>query len=325
MTANQPQAMVETQLPGEQLHYIRRPSLVVPLLSCAVQVISDRPWVLRQLPKLYPSATSCLAEQSVEAVVVVGTTVPVSPADGAATAELSADVRSSRPAILGQLEDFIDTTAIAGCSRSALIHAGAVGSEGKGVILPAQSGAGKSTLVAALALSGFRYLSDELAVVDGSPPALHPYPKAICLKDGGWRVLGTLFQLPRRPLRARRPDGRCVRYLEAPLPYSFDDHVAVRYVVIPRRQAGADSHLDSINRAEALAELARNSVNLPRYGERGLELLAESVEGADCYALTYDSLRGAVEIIRELMGPNSTRSRPLASVGMRLDDPEHLA
>ena len=47
-----------------------------------------------------------------------------------------------------------------------MLHAAALERNGRAVILPGDPGAGKSTLTAALMLSGWRLLSDEITLVD---------------------------------------------------------------------------------------------------------------------------------------------------------------
>src|SRR5579864_2048966 len=50
--------------------------------------------------------------------------------------------------------------------RRVFIHAGAVGWQGRAILLPGQSFTGKTSLVAALVRAGAGYYSDEFAVVD---------------------------------------------------------------------------------------------------------------------------------------------------------------
>jgi hypothetical protein len=86
------------------------------------------------------------------------------------------------------------------------IHAGAVGWQGKAILLPGRSGSGKTTLVAALVRAGGVYLSDEYVVLDADG-WVHPFPRRLGIrgKDGGServsaRALGG--RIGRRPLRA---------------------------------------------------------------------------------------------------------------------------
>jgi HprK-related kinase A len=64
-----------------------------------------------------------------------------------------------------------------------MIHAAVVEKNDQAVILPAAPDAGKSTLVAALVLSGWRLLSDELALIDRKTGWIHPLPRPIRLKN----------------------------------------------------------------------------------------------------------------------------------------------
>jgi hypothetical protein len=66
------------------------------------------------------------------------------------------------------------------------IHAGVVGVNGRGVVLPAPSFAGKSSLVAALVAEGASYYSDEFAVLD-SEGRVHPYPRPLSIRREGAR------------------------------------------------------------------------------------------------------------------------------------------
>jgi hypothetical protein len=201
------------------------------------------------------------------------------------------------------LEHWVNTAAVASSfDRYVLVHAGVVSSGGAGVLIPGASGAGKSTLVAALCLEGFSYLSDELAVVDAESLSVLPFLKAICLKAGGWSALGAAFPVPAPLLTAFRIDGEKLFFLEPPLPSPSDRHTKVQYVIVPVRRPGAPPDLAPCSRAVALAELARQSLNLPRHGGSGVEVLARVVEEAECFLLTYDDLGGAVAAIATLSG-----------------------
>jgi hypothetical protein len=72
--------------------------------------------------------------------------------------------------------------AVASNARSTLfVHAGVVGWQGHGILLPGASRSGKSSLVAALVRAGADYYSDEYAIVDGQGHVL-PYAKPLLLR-----------------------------------------------------------------------------------------------------------------------------------------------
>jgi hypothetical protein len=76
-----------------------------------------------------------------------------------------------------------------------MFHAGALAGEaGEGVILVGESHHGKSTLTLALMLSGYHFFSDEVAAVRLADGMLHPFPRALSLRDGTIALLGLAGQ-----------------------------------------------------------------------------------------------------------------------------------
>jgi hypothetical protein len=73
------------------------------------------------------------------------------------------------------------------------IHAGVVGTKHGCILLPAQAGSGKSSLTAALVHRGFRYFSDEVALLQRSDFRVPPMPLAICVKSTGWDVMAQFY------------------------------------------------------------------------------------------------------------------------------------
>ena len=65
--------------------------------------------------------------------------------------------------------------------RRVFVHAGAVGWNGRAIILPGQTRSGKTTLVAALVRAGATYYSDEYAVID-TQGRVHPYPRPLMIR-----------------------------------------------------------------------------------------------------------------------------------------------
>lgn len=66
-------------------------------------------------------------------------------------------------------------------STNVFIHAGAIGWNGSGIIIPGKSYSGKTTLVSELIKIGAEYYSDEYAVLDENG-YLHPYPKMLSMR-----------------------------------------------------------------------------------------------------------------------------------------------
>lgn len=69
-----------------------------------------------------------------------------------------------------------------------LFHAAALSRRDKGVILAADSGCGKTTLTLALVRQGFKFLSDDVAVLGLNDGELAPYPRSLLVREGTFQV-----------------------------------------------------------------------------------------------------------------------------------------
>ena len=184
--------------------------------------------------------------------------------------------------------------------RFVLLHAGSVALRGRGMILPADAGSGKTTLVAGLMAAGFRYLSDDVAVIGGSRGALFPFVKSLFVKAGSREVLAPLFpELAATPPH-RRASGERAWYLHPRVGSWPSGPVPIRYVVCPEFVRGAETALTPIARGDAMIKLLEQSFNVQRRGVDAVSLLAEVVRSADCYALVLGDLAAAVHLLRRL-------------------------
>jgi hypothetical protein len=182
------------------------------------------------------------------------------------------------------------------------IHAGLVRCGGKCLLLPAESGAGKSTLVAGLAAAGYEIWGDDTAVLTVDSFQARPVPCGIGLKPGSWPILagGGFPRLAQAPIHTR-PDGKRVRYLLPP-DYAVADAMAtapIGWIVFPRFDAGAQTALVSVSKAEALRRLLPGFVRL---GSNDLEAshvaqLVRWVDGVPAYDLHLSSLDEAIILL----------------------------
>lgn len=172
------------------------------------------------------------------------------------------------------------------------------------LILPAPPGSGKSTLAAALMLSGWRLLSDELALLDPHAGRLEPFVRPVSLKNASIGIIGGRF-----PEAVFTPAVReTVKGTVAHLRPTVDSLLASRqqalprWLVFPRFVAGASWSLEPLGRPEATVELAKNAFNLPVLGRPGFAALADMVDQCDCYTLEYGSLDEAIGGFAALAG-----------------------
>lgn len=190
------------------------------------------------------------------------------------------------------LWDLTRATATAGTERL-LLHAGAVSRDGAGVIIPGVSGAGKSTLTAALVLSGFDYLTDEMAALspDGS---VSSFPRPLSLDDGARTVLAATF-------------GGVARLGATPVapdelrPGATAASARLRAVVMPRRGPASPAEPQVLSTSDALLELITHSVNLDVHGGAGVAALAALADAVPCVRLSTDDLGRACRAVAELV------------------------
>jgi hypothetical protein len=212
--------------------------------------------------------------------------------------------RSADPAtILGHLVWHVNQQVIAAEDR-VLVHAGAVAHGDRAVLLPAAMEAGKTTLVAGLLLRGYRYLSDEAAVIDPSTLQVLPYAKPLSVDPGSWPVLPGL-----RPQVLPDTVDYLARQWQVPIGAVPGGEVAApsvaRLLVFPTYRAGAATTVEPVRRAEALLAVLRQTFHLHRAGGDKLDTLARVVEGTACYRLVSGDLVQACDAVEDLLDRTS--------------------
>lgn len=194
----------------------------------------------------------------------------------------------------------LNNIALAAPSRDVLVHAAVAARDGLAVILPGRSGAGKTTLVAALALAGWSYLSDEVASLDVERPVVHPYPRPLALEPGSWDIVPEALaawpdDVPRlvTDLRLALPGG-----LREGRPAGPARPVAI---VFPEVAAGETARLEPMGRAEALERLVAHTFNLSGLGRAAFDGLAFHVRGCQCRRLVVDGVDTVPEVLERLV------------------------
>lgn len=203
---------------------------------------------------------------------------------------------------------------IAGFAQQYLmIHAAVLERHGRVLVLSGGTGTGKSTLAAALALSGWRLFSDELAMIRPEDGHLVPLARPVSLKnesidrirrfapnaefDALWprTIKGTVAHL-------RPPPESVARMAETAPP---------AWIVFPRYAPEAATESARVPRAIALLRLADHAFNYSLLGRRGFETMAGLVEASACYDFRYSDLDEAVARFHQLPYPATAGARSL--------------
>lgn len=146
--------------------------------------------------------------------------------------------------------------------RRVFIHAGAVGWQGKAIIIPGRSMSGKTSLVAELVRAGASYYSDEYAVLD-EQGRVHPYPQPLAVRE---RTRGSVAQ---KKCGVEEFGGVAGT---RPLP--------VGLVISSRYQANARWRPKQLSTGQAVLELLANTVPARRKPEVVLPTLHKATSDA---------------------------------------------
>ena len=188
-----------------------------------------------------------------------------------------------------------------------IVHAAVLERGGMALVMPAPPGSGKSTLCAALALSGWRLLSDELALLDLSNGLVWPLCRPISLKNRSIEIVRRFA--PGAVLSEETHDTSkgTVAHMKVPREHvlRMDETALPAWVVFPRWQAGAAPQLAPRPKADAMMELGRNAFNYQMLGRAGFERLADLVSACDCYDFSYSRLDDAIAVFDRLADPTA--------------------
>jgi HprK-related kinase A len=188
-----------------------------------------------------------------------------------------------------------------GQRRFLLLHASAVERDGRALLMTGPSGAGKSTLAALLGERGWRFLGDEFALIDLASGALHPFPRAISLKNEALALFAEVGPERLGPVLDGTPKGR-IRHLR-PRPEAvarMDETARPVLILFPRFGSDLGRDIRPVGAAEAFVRLTQASTDYVALGERGFDALARLVSELPALAIDYPDTGTAMALIDEL-------------------------
>jgi HprK-related kinase A len=209
--------------------------------------------------------------------------VPLSLAHGLLAAEMGMNLQMA----LGQ-------------KRFLLLHAASVERDGRALILTGESGAGKSTLSALLGESGWRLMGDEFALLDCESGLLHPFPRAISLKNGAIAVMEKVAGEGRfGPVMEDTPKGR-IRHLKPRADAIARMREPARPALILFPRFGKEKAMRAVGPAEVFMRLTQASTNYVALGARGFDALSGLVARCPALAIDYPDTETALGLVEEL-------------------------
>jgi hypothetical protein len=171
------------------------------------------------------------------------------------------------------------------------VHSAALAWQGRAFLLVAESGVGKSTTAWGLLNRGCGYLSDELAPIDLASLHVHPYPRALCLKEvpRGYPPpaaavdLGVTTHIPPSSL----PGGPV--YEPKPLSAIF---------LLRRMRVFGAPEIRALAPAETAARLYVHVLNALAHRNRGLDAVTEIARQVPGFAVALADLPASCALIQ---------------------------
>lgn len=187
-----------------------------------------------------------------------------------------------------------------------VIHSAVVERDGLALVLPGSPGSGKSTLCAALALTNWRLLSDELTIISQLDGKVQPVPRPISLKNQSIDIIKAFVPSAELTPPVVATHKGAIAYARPPRSAVQASHqtVPVGYVVFPKFVPGAQLDFEPLTRAEALTELMENTFNVGLLGAEGFASLARAIANAKCYAVEYGDLASIVNWVNTTCRPS---------------------
>jgi hypothetical protein len=176
------------------------------------------------------------------------------------------------------------------------VHAAVVELGGKAFLLVAASGGGKSITTWALLHHGFRYLSDELAPFDLPQLSVHPYLRALCLKDEP----PPPYRLPAATIYTSRTMH--VPATELPLCHARRPVPVAALFFIHYEPERIVPLLERLSSATAATLLYANVLNALAHQTDGLDAALRIAAACPCFRVTAGDLPGSCTTLARAAG-----------------------
>ncbi len=192
----------------------------------------------------------------------------------------------------------LNWTIAASCHQWLMLHAACLERNGRALLLPAPSGSGKSTLCAALAMRGWRLLSDEMCLIDPYTLQLSALARPINLKNTSIDVIRRFAPGARwGPATYDTAKGLVAHLCPPPDSVSAMHRTApATWVVFPRWAQGEDALLTPRSPRQTFIEVASNAFNYSNLGSLGFSTMSRLVRACSTFDFRYGSLEEAVEV-----------------------------
>jgi len=196
-------------------------------------------------------------------------------------------------------------------NNALILHAAVVEKNGKAAILPAPPGSGKSTLCALLVASGWRLLSDEMAIIDLRNGSLKPLPRPISLKNESINIIQSFAPKIYVSPTTHDTNKGSVAHMQVPLvsAQAANQTCEAGWFILPKYQPNAAARLEPMTPGLALMAAIDNSFNYSVQGAPAFHTLTQLLTQLPAYRFSYSDSNEALAVFSRLS--SSKREQPL--------------
>lgn len=175
------------------------------------------------------------------------------------------------------------------------VHAAALEFCGRAIIFPASSGAGKSTFAWGMLHNGFRYLSDELALIGLDDMQVLAYPHALCMKAEP----PAPYSLPEEIIRTAQTLHVPVAQFDSALGPAAAPLAEIFF--LEYRPAATRPEIERIGSSTAATRLYSHALNALAHSGSGLDAAIRIANKAKCYELRVAGLEETCLQVKKLL------------------------
>ncbi|MFC1512338.1 hypothetical protein ACFL5H_03990 [Candidatus Latescibacterota bacterium] len=183
-------------------------------------------------------------------------------------------------------------------SQNLQLHASCVDFMGKGVLFVGPHSAGKTTLALTAIASGFRALTDDVAIVGESHTQIYGFPRPFKVCDDIWNMQPTVVPLDCPHFKVTPETTYLFFYL--PDGRYYAEITLLKYIIFPVRNDNP-TMIRELGETESLSRLLLQGFNCYQKKNGRVDELLDTIRKTSSFEIVYNSNWDLLKKVRELL------------------------